>query len=103
MNTIDLKKAALNGICPECGSILRLSRIRKKRWFSKKAKTTITGIECKNGHNLNYNERLGHIKDIYRDTSVHYDLSDYTNIIYENTIHKAIKSQYERFYSWLSD
>ena len=103
MNSKQITDAAINGVCPECGSLLRLSRIRKKRWFSKKAKTKIIGIECPNKHDLDYNKRLGFIKPEYRDTEPHYDLSDYTNIIYENTKHKAIKIQYDRFYAWLSD
>lgn len=103
LDTKQIRVAAINGICPECGALLRLSRIRKKRWFSKKSKTTITGIECPNKHDLDYNKRLGFTKSIYRDTTVHYDLSDYTNIIYEDTKHKAIKIQYDKFYAWLSD
>lgn len=103
MNAKQITDAAINGVCPECGRLLRLSRIRKKRWFSNTAKTQITGIECPNKHDLDYNKRLLFSKPLYRDTEQHYDLSDYTNIIFENTKHKAIKIQFDRFYAWLSD
>lgn len=97
-----VKKCAEQGICPDCGKLLRLSKTIKKRWF-RKDKKIVTGVECPNGHNLDFNKLLNFKKPIWRDTEIHYDLSDYTNIIYENTAHKSIKLQYDRFYAWLYD
>ena len=85
----DVMHAAICGVCPECANSLQVNRLEH--------------IACPNHHDLDYNKRLNHVKSIWRDTEIHYDLSDCTNLIYENTNHPDIKRNFDRFYAWLSD
>lgn len=93
-----IKAAAKAGVCPECGSTLILTNVKRHLFMPKGANAI---IQCPNGHNLNYNEQVGCKPTSYgyKDMNLH----RLGNGLWTHTQNKKIKKLAFKIGNWCKE